>query len=106
MSKGSLYAEAETVQTAMNIMMADRNITTVIPNDNTTGSLGANTWTNLPAGNDAASLDGILRKATTRFYYCWDRDGKVYAQNKTDGVWAEPEDAKEQSPCKKAPPRP
>ena len=102
MSEGSLAAETETVQVAMNAMLADQNITTVTPNNDTTGSLGVNTWTALPTGPDAASLDGYLKKATTKFYFCWDNKGKVYAQNKEDGVKANPKDAKKQRLCKKA----
>ena len=99
----AMVAERETAQTAMNAMMADKNITTVTPNDDTNNSLGVNTWTDLPEGPGAASLDGLLRKPTTFFYYCWDSKGNVYTQNKKDGVRAEPDDAKKQRPCKKAP---
>lgn len=102
-AEGALAAETETMQTAMNAMMVDRKITTVTPNDDTTGSLGVNTWNSMPAGPDAASLDGYLIKATTYFYYCWDSKGNVSAQNKKDGVKAEPKDAEEQRPCKRSP---
>jgi len=103
-TEGPLAAERETVQTAMNAMMADQGITTVIPNDNTTKGLGVNAWTSLPKGANAASLDAYLRNTTTLFYYCWDRMGNVYAQNKKDGVRAEPKDAGQQRPCKQPPP--
>ena len=99
----SLKSETEMMQTAMDAVMAGQSIKTVTPNDNTTGSLGVNTWTSLPAGPDAAPLDGLLGRTTTRFYYCWDSGGNVYAQNKKDGVIAGPKDAEEQRPCKKAP---
>ena len=100
---GALAAETEFVQAAMYAMMEDKNITTVTPNDSTTGSLGVNTWTNLPVGPEAAALDGLLGRTTTHFYYCWDSKGNVYAQNKEDGVVAEPKDAEKQRPCKRAP---
>ena len=103
-TEGPLAAERETVQTAMNAMMADNAITTVIPNDNTTKALGVNAWTSLPKGANAASLDAYLRNTTTLFYYCWDRMGNVYAQNKKDGVRAEPKDADEPHPCKRPEP--
>ena len=103
MSEGSLAAETETVQVAMNAMLADQNITTVTPNDPSTGSLGVNDWMEMPQGPNAATLDGVLDKASTRFYYCWDGRGNVWAQNTTDGVRAKPEDAKRQRPCKQAP---
>ena len=101
--EGALAAETELMQTAMDAMMADQNITTVTPNDDTTGSLGVNTWTAMPEGPNAAPLNGLLRKATTRFYYCWDSKGNVYAQTKTDGMRATPEDAGQQRPCRIAP---
>ena len=98
-----LAAEAETLQIAMNAMMEDRNITTVTPNDDTNNSLGVNTWTGLPEGPDAAALAGYLINTTTKYYFCWDSKGNVYAQNKKDGVKAELDDAEKQRPCKKPP---
>ena len=85
----------------MNAMMKARSITTVTPNDDTNNSLGVNTWTGLPQGLNATPLAGYLRKSKTHFYYCWDSKGNVYAQNKTDGVKAEHDDAEKQRPCKK-----
>ena len=102
--EGALYAETELVQVVMNAMMEDKNITTVTPNDVTNRSLGVNTWTAMPEGLDAAPLAGYLINTTTKYYYCWDSEGIVYAQNKKDGVRAEPKDAEKQRPCKKAPP--
>ena len=101
---GPLYSETELVQVAMSAMMADKKIRTVTPNDDTTGSLGVNTWTALPEGPDAASLYAYIRKTTTKHYFCWDSQGNVYAQNKNDGVKAEPKDAKKQRPCKRPEP--
>ena len=98
-----LVAETETLQTAMNAMMADKNITTVTTNDDTKNSLGVNSWTGMPEGLGAAALHGLLGRTTTKYYFCWDSKGNVYAQNKKDGVKAEPDDAEKQRPCKKAP---
>lgn len=97
--EGALEAETETVQTAMDTMMADQGITTVTANDKGTISNGQNTWTALPAGTGAATLDGYLKKTVTKFFYCWDDKGNVYAQNKTDGVKAVPADAKAAAAC-------
>lgn len=97
--EGALEAETETVQTAMDTMMADKGITAVTANDKGTISNGQNTWTALPAGTGAATLDGYLKKTTTKFFYCWDDKGNVYAQNKTDGVKAVPNDAKAAAAC-------
>ncbi len=97
--EGALKAETETVRSAMNAMMADKGIVAVTANDKVTTSNGQNTWTALPAGTGAATLDDYLKKTTTKFFYCWDTKGNVYAQNKTDGVEAVPDDAKAAAAC-------
>ena len=76
--EGALAAEKETVQTAMNAMMADVNITTV---DAKTSGAGINTWTGVPTGTNASVLSGYLKKGTTTYFYCWEANGEVYAQN-------------------------
>ena len=76
--EGALAAETETIKTAMNAMMADMNITTVTAK---TTLSGVNTWTALPTGTGSAVLSGYLQKNTTTYYYCWEADGQVYAQN-------------------------
>lgn len=100
---GALKAETETVQAAMDVMMVENKLVTVSANDDNTGNLGVNTWTGLPEGPGASSLDGYLHSVNTLFYYCWDSEGNVYAQNKKDGEKAEPDDAENQRPCKKSP---
>ena len=95
--EGALKAETETVQSAMNAMMADKGVVAVTANDTT--SNGQNIWTALPAGTGAATLDGYLKKNGTKFFYCWDTKGNVYAQNKTDGVEAVPDGAKAAAAC-------
>ena len=97
--EGALEAETETVQTAMDTMMADNGIVAVTANDKGTTSNGQNTWTALPAGTGAATLDGYLKKTTTKFFYCWEDKGNVYAQKVTDGVKAVPADAKAAAAC-------
>ena len=92
--EGALSAETETVQSAMNAMMANKGIVAITANDKGTTSNGQNTWTALPAGTGASTLDGYMKKSKTKFFYCWDSKGNVYAQNKTDGVIAVPDDAK------------
>ena len=97
--EGALEAETQTVQTAMDTMMADMKITLVIANDKDSISNGQNTFTALPAGTGTATLDGYLKKTTTKFFYCWDDAGNVYAQNSADGVKAVPADAKTSAAC-------
>ena len=87
----------------MHTMIADMNITSVTANDDTNRSLGVNTWTEMPKGANTAPLANYMKQETTEFYYCWDSQGYVYAQNKEDGVEAMPEDAELQRSCQKAP---
>ena len=99
--EGALKAETETIQSAMNAMMADKGIVAVTANDKGTTSNGQNTWTALPTGTGtgAGTLDGYLKKNSAKFFYCWDSKGNVCAQNKTDGVEAVPGDAKAAAAC-------
>ena len=74
---GAKSAEWESVQTAMNAMMADKAIIGV----NASAS-GARTrsWSALPTGVNSAFLDGYLQSASTVYYYCWDLNGQVQSQ--------------------------
>lgn len=92
--EGSLKAETETIQSAMNAMMADKGIVAVTANDKGTTSNGQKTWTALPAGTGTGTLDAYLKKNSTKFFYCWGSKGNVYAQNKTTVCKSGPDDAK------------
>jgi len=81
--EGALAAETETVQTAMNAMMAEQNVTTV---DVKTSGAGINTFTAQPTGTNSAFLSGYLKKNTTTYFYCWEANGEVYAQNAAANV--------------------
>ena len=82
--------ELETVQVAMNVMMVSNEITTVSANDNTTKSLGVNSWAALPEGPGAEPLALYIRGELTDFYYCWDTSGYVYPQTGDPEVGNEP----------------
>ena len=75
---GAKNAEWESVQTAMNAMMADKAITTVVAS--TTSSARTRSWSSLPTGVNSAYLDGYLQSASTVYYYCWDTSGQVQSQ--------------------------
>lgn len=107
---GAMKAETELIQSAMYAMMAENGLARLTANDNSNNSLGVKTWTALPEGKDAVPLVNYRSvdmygqvKDTTKFYYCWDSQGNVWAQNETDAVMATAEGAKIQRPCKKAP---
>jgi general secretion pathway protein G len=73
---GAQAAEEDSVQTAMDTMMADIGIAAV------TGRVGpalsTNSFTTLPT---EGPLTGYLREATTTYFYCWDTTGKVTQQD-------------------------
>ena len=94
--EGALAAERETVQTAMNAMMAEQYITTV--NDHTSGG-GYNTWTAQPTGTGSDFLGGYLQKNTTTYYYCWKANGQVYAQNTAANTEGTPTTAEDAGTC-------
>ena len=84
---GAMAAERETVQTAMNAMMAEQDITTVTGVINPAAA--TNAWTALPAGAGSAVLFGsagnrYLKTGTTDYYYCWTAGGEVYARGPGD----------------------
>ena len=76
---GAKNAEWESVQTAMNAMMADKAITTVTATEGNTFARTAD-WSSLPAGLGSATLDGYLQSPNTPYYYCWDTSGQVQSQ--------------------------
>ena len=83
---GAMAAERETIQTAMNAMMAEQDVTTVTAVVNPAAS--TNSWTALPAGTGSAVLYGsvgnrYLKTGTTNYYYCWTAGGEVYTRDAT-----------------------
>ena len=90
-----MVGELARMQTAMDSMMADRNLTTV--DAHTTGP-AVNDWTRFPTGAGAVPLGNIyVDLAKSRYYYCWDAGGEVYPRSN------DPEDAKTPGECPKKP---
>ena len=94
--EAALAAERETVQTAMSAMMAEQNIITI---DAKTSLAGINTWTAQPTGTGSAFLSGYMQKNTTTYYYCWEADGQVYAQNTAANTEGTPTTAEDAGTC-------
>ena len=44
-------------------------------------------------------MDVYLKKTTSKFFFCWDGAGIIYAQNSVDRVKAVPADAKVAAAC-------
>ena len=77
-------AEEESVQTAMNAMMAEKSITAVTAS--TSGQPSINSWSALPTDIGTSPLSGYLQSSTTVYYYCWNGSGQITAQNKTNAT--------------------
>ncbi len=83
--QGAKDAEYESVQTAMNAMMADSAVVVIVDH-----SLGASTsiqdWTSEPV-EDAADIGTVplsttyLQNAVTVYFYCWNANGQLTAQH-------------------------
>ena len=83
--QGAKDAEYESVQTAMNAMMADSAVVVVVDH-----SLGASTsiqdWTAEPKedGTDIGTVPlstTYLQNAVTVYFYCWNANGQLTAQH-------------------------
>lgn len=77
--QGAKDAEWESVQTAMNAMMAEQAITAVDALASPTNS--TQDWTALPTGTGTATLDGYLQSGTTVYFYCYDASGQINQQD-------------------------
>ena len=77
--EGAKAAESESVQAAMDTMMADQAITSMV--GLTSAENSNQVWTSLPAGTGSAPLATYLRSDTTSFFYCYDGTGKITRQD-------------------------
>ena len=77
--QGAKDAEFESVQTAMNAMMADKAVTTLTAQG--TGSNSSNDWSALPteSGTDpgAVPFGPYMQQDITVYLYCWDLNGQL-----------------------------
>ncbi len=73
---GARAAESESVQSAMDVMVADIGITAVTAQANPSNS--TNAFTTLPT---EGPLTSYLRNPTTTYFYCWDTTGKLTQQD-------------------------
>ena len=95
---GGLAAERDTMQSAMDMMMADRKLTTV--DEHTTGP-AVNDWTALPAGTGVVPLGNVyVDLATSIYYYCWDARGEVYPRSDDPEVAKTPGECPVKSPMR------
>ena len=85
-AESAIRAETEIMQSAMNAMMLDRNLTAV---DGHTSGPAVNVWT--------GTLDIYLKQANTKYYYCWDAHGNVYPRSE------DPDDAENPGDCPQGP---
>ena len=78
---GAMSEEFESVQSAMDFMMIDSDVTTMNPSPST----AKNNWFTFPNGTGVYPLNGYLRSSPTKFYYCWDASGNITQQHITPG---------------------
>jgi len=73
------WGEGEYVQTAMDSMMADQNVTTV-----TASTVSTDTWSDNPTGLAPSPLyPTYMPKSNTICSYCWDSSGLITRQDKS-----------------------
>ncbi len=77
---GAKAAEWESVQTAMNAMMAEKAVV-LIPASNT-AAVGTQNWAEVPAAVTLGEqpLGPYLQKTKTVYLYCYDENGQIYDQ--------------------------
>ena len=71
---GALSAELDSMQTAMDTLMADNAIVAVTANDAGTLGNGTNDFAANPA---EAAMTAYIRDNPTKYFYCWDSTGKI-----------------------------
>ena len=82
--EGALEAERQTVQTAMNAMMAEQNITTVDANETIAAVRDFTAMPTEPSGVPAAAdvyLAPYLKQTSTTYLFCWKANGEIYGRN-------------------------
>ena len=91
--KGSAAAELDTVQTAVDAMMAEEVLTTVVQNEGPAGIGPAvaaisdfSTFDFNPNTPPIALLTSYMRDNPTGYQYCWDTPGNITQLWTTDGV--------------------
>ena len=75
--EGEKSSEKSTVQLAMDAMLADVGGTSVTAETGT----GKSDFTAFPTGGiKIVTLDGYMTVTSTKWFYCWDANGKITAQ--------------------------
>ena len=77
-AEGAVAAEREYMQTAMNAMMADNDLTQV--RASTSGYGGEKIDAINTQFHDTISLRDYMNQAASQFYYRWDADGQITFQ--------------------------
>ena len=72
--EGAQAGEADSIQAAMDTLMADNGIVSVVARDLGSGLNAENNLSSLPTGYD---ITAFLRDNPTAYYYCWDSTGKI-----------------------------
>ena len=78
-----MVAEMESIQTAMNALMADQQISEVVPADTSQNNLDAFPQYTVPDGRPSNTLDAYFTKRRSEFYYCWNKLGEITRLDQT-----------------------
>ena len=72
--EGAQAGEADSIQAAMDVLMADNGIVSVVARDLGSALNSVNDLSSLPIGYD---ITAFIRDNPTAYYYCWDSTGKI-----------------------------
>lgn len=76
-------AEMEGIQTAMNALMADQQISEIVPTDTSRRNLRAVPQYTRPDGRPGPTLDAYFTRRYSKFYYCWNELGVITRLDQT-----------------------
>ena len=87
-TEGQKESEQTTLETALSAMLAEKGVTTVTVNTQSTNSWTTDAFgTVTPAQADAVALyPDYMPVATTTWFYCWDTKGNVDKQLDTSAA--------------------
>ncbi len=85
--EGARSGEEDSIQAAMDTLMADNGIVSVVARDLGSGLNSENDLSSLPTGYD---ITAFVRDNPTAYYYCWDSTGKILQLTSTSACPAAP----------------
>ena len=75
--EGSMLVVLDTVQTAMDAMMADQKISKIVATDASQNDFTVFPKYTRPDGRPGSTLDGYLKRSKSVLYLCWNESGEI-----------------------------